>query len=1409
MREIKIVEADANNLRDVSVQFPRRSVTAIVGVSGSGKTSLLQHTLAAQGHRRNEVFLGLPSLKDTAERSQAFINELSPVVHLGQRGFRPSVRTTVGTSTGILGLVRRLFLALGRPVAAGKEVPAPSAATYSEWLRNHHKGIVRIWAVPAYFEKTDGKRQFATLVEAGIEAAIVRTETDSSKQFAKGRRVSTLKPPLLGANARHVIEAQVGEYVSPSGNAAVLNDFERAFHAGRKRIIVELPGCAIPELQSEFGPRMISDFHWVDPASNQVYSPPSDSLLTFNSPAQQGSGACRQCLGTGRARTLIVSRLVTHPERPMHRGALSLWTAKNYRYVNIQHETIEGLRGLAGFDPDVPWNRLSESARRVVLDGWAEPVADMEIGKRRRMSAPRHYEGFIAAILDRVTRGAKVSPELEKLVDEGPCPSCEGSRWSTPARALRVGELSLEYLLGLPLTELANVASGDSTWRRKLPNVASAVLEALHRQGSAFVDVGLGHLSAARGMLDVSEGESRRSRLAAILDMQDEGLTLLLDEPARGLHEVDIASMATAISELAKMHTVVLNEHRGALVQASDWIIEMGPGAGKDGGMVSYSGVAKGLARRTSETSRSQLPVGRAVPKIAIEGASLHSLNSVDCEIPVGRMTSVVGLSGSGKSNFVRGILVPAVVQSLGIRLADEDFSVRSGGVWKRIACPKEIKAIVALDHRAPSQNRRSLVGTYLGVFDDIRKLFSASPDARKLKLGAADFGLNGGQGRCMTCLGTGEVRDGTTWIVCPACGGARYGEAVLSVQLHESNIASVLATPVSQIDAGFLPAHQSLFAAMGDLGIGYIALGRRVDTLSGGEAQRLRIAQRLAQRGGEGDLFVLDEPAAGLHPSDVARLLDALDRIVHEGRNTVVLIEHNLELIGNSDWVIEFGPGTGPDGGQIVFSGTPSSLKKSKTPTGQAIAGAYGKAKPHSASAVRSKAGGGDVSALGTERVVNSMRRLRGEDLAPAAREPGSSADCPAVVFDAAKWHERKLIEVAGLDMELLGLVLEVFSDRSVEQVDDMAAKWLKSGGSLAIHPFVPEMRTWGSNLPASVRRRAVDRIRSAGLKIDDTDPQGPGLRATGDRFAHRPSNIGAAKRDIGEALAIGGGYVELRTEGGRLTASASDRPLDLQKGVVGPAGGTAESYSRRHQAGACPVCAGAGRVSVVPDKFVIRSKAANPMDEGFLTPEALELVRGIRRTDLVPLIQGLAREGLWPARKASFNTLTPEQQVIVLHGCWTRPGHGTFLRPKKDPSEVGAWIRWNGLYAAILQDLSRSKHGAWRQAIETSSERTRCPSCEGTGLRPYASLLRIGSESWQWWMHKGTFAGICEALVEFPEERQRQRLRRERLVSCLKVLAQGKEAHRLGELATEVKAKLLLRTAAKSFTDMSCVEP
>ena len=1376
---IEVIGADANNLRHIDVTLPLNAVSVVTGVSGSGKSSLLAETLAAEGIRRTRTFLDVAQGELTRDHVGAFVGPLPPTVLVGQRGFRPNVRTTVGTATGFLAVLRRLFWLASRPYSdrAQENVPPPSPETYARWVSRHYRGTAEIWAAPVRGQRSDGVAAVDRLASHGLKQVVLRSETDAPRHREHGRVISSSDFAGVNPSVRHTIETLVAsvDVVGPKAEQRLRYLLTTAFLASNGSVVVMLPAAVDPALAGPHGSRLDSIRHYVHPDASDVFAAPSQHLLSFNAPEHQLSGACRACRGTGIGQQLREHALVARPDRAMHQGAFAIWTPKNYKYVNIQHDTIEGLRGIRGFSPDVPWANLPTSARALVLDGSGEELIADRDASGRAYGPPRAFGGFKSIILEKSAGTTRTAVALAGYVDTGRCPACKGSRWSLQARALRVARYGIADILAMTFDEVEGLTAPRGAFALSLPKQMRPPVASLHRHAQAAGLVGLGYLTVDRGMLDVSDGESRRIRLSRVLDAGERGFCFLLDEPARGLHESDLMHLALALDRLRGRHTVILNSHRERLWAAADWQVDVGPGAGAAGGEVVYAGPVR---RRGSgqKRLRTPLPVSLKKSTITLRGGCVHNIRNVDCHIPLGRLTCICGVSGSGKSSFVRGVLAPALLASVPGETAD--FTLRSGR-WRSVSGTRTVTEVVALDQTVPQPNRRSLVGTFSGLFDKIRSVFAASPAAKRAGLAASDFGVNAGCGRCQTCLGAGQLDDdGDRGSVCPACGGSRYGHAALSVRVADVNVQELMDTPVDHLGSwgDLFRIPPQLISALVDLGLGHLALGRPMDTLSGGEVQRLRLARRLGTSLTGSVLFILDEPAVGLHRDDVGRLVSAFTRVLENGRNTVVIVEHDLDLIRAADWVMEFGPGGGPSGGQVVFAGTPEQLADAHTPTGLAVAGRLPALKR------RPQVGQHASTARSMpldERVARTTALMRTLISGNAAVEDASDQESvePIVVLDDRLWLGRESWEIGGLEHEIPKLLLDLQRTAGGNGVAELVATWgTHPSAWLAVHPFLTEMQIWGSEVPRSVARAAIARVEGEALRLVTTkggDVETPfdtqQVRATGARLRPHDESSDARSRAVADALAVGARYTELRDGGGRLLATACDRILDLKTATVAPMTPTPSDFSRLDERGRCPMCRGGRVVTTIPDTLVIGTNTVGPDHQRFLSPDALAVMKGVLRNELTPFLRRLSKEGLWNLA-TPFARLDRAEREMVLFGCWARPGAGSFLkRPDANPVEVSSWLRWDGLYRRLLDETDRSRNPDWVRQVRAGARQRRCPRCKGSGLQLFAGLLRVGDVSLAEWVRLGDGVRMLDQIGQVVPTTVRQQRTHIRILHCL----------------------------------------
>jgi len=628
----------------------------------------------------------------------------------------------------------------------------------------------------------------------------------------------------------------------------------------------------------------------------------------------------------------------------------------------------------------------------------------------------------------------------------------------------------------------------------------------------------------------------------------------------------------------------------------------------------------------------------------------------------------------------------------------------------------------------------------------------------------AEDFHLNGGNGRCSICLGTGAIAEDGAAACCSACGGRRYRHAALATVVAGLDMAATLELPVTTLrsrweevgEAALLAQLGPLCTAMEKLGVGHLAFGRRVDTLSGGEMQRLRVALTLAQgETVEGHVFILDEPAAGLHREDAMRLNAVLRSMADGGRNTVVLIEHNLDVIAESDWLVEFGEGAGERGGKVLIQAPPAEVAAGTSPTGRAlrtIGRAHKRAK--TSSPIHSSEFGPASTAIELEKLVDgNIDHISAVKAAPAVS-----------AYERLLEPKRRLWEIGDLNLELAKLLIDDLQTVAARDEAALLERWnAEPAAELAVNPLLPDLRQWGPRLPRCVTDAAVRRVQQLDLRMPGAwDFSRPGeVRAMLDRPDKQ-----ADRRDwLRHALAVGAGYTELRRSNGEVLATVRRSLVDLDRGLAGPNRIAPTHMSRFEPEGKCSACGGTGTVHALAPRLVFANTRAAPEDlDAYLRPEAASLLKGVWRGEFRPFLRRMIDEGLM---------VDASDTDWIRLGYWHRPGHGSFLKTAKaDPDEVGSWLVWDGLYTRLLAELPRSRHPDWRSAVEASLRQTPCPMCEGIGHSTAVRLLTLRGRSLDTWIRSGTIGELYFALQMMPLDWPRQQHTRDRVLCCFEPL-------------------------------------
>jgi len=940
--DIEIRGAREHNLRGVDLDIPRASLVVITGLSGSGKSSLAFDTLYAEGQRRYVESLSAYARQFLDQMTKPDVDSvegLSPAIAIEQRGANKSPRSTVGTITEIADYLRLLYARAGDPEcpSCGNPIAGQSAAEMLD----------RITAL-----KPRSRVQLLAPVVRGRKGAY-KKEVDGwrRKGFVKirvdGEFYDLADDISIARNKVHDIDLVVDRVIWKEGaEARLMQSLETALGLGDGMVKV----MAAPPGTGDYDEMLLSR-NRACVECGVSFPELSPSLFSFNSPR----GACEACSGLGVSETFDPERLIPDPSLPLSRGAIEPWSRG--KAAGYYAQILESLADHYGVDLEKPWRELPARARRGILEGTGKPeiaipAALLKPGRRRRRSRKdvvRPWLGVVDELERRCEVDERAARTLARYRVAHPCEACEGTRLGSEARSTKLGGHTLPQLCELSIDALCETLA-----KLELGSVQRAVcdrvLAEIEERLGFLVDVGLHYLTLSRPAASLSGGEAQRIRLATQIGSRLMGVLYILDEPSIGLHARDNARLIESLLRLRDMqNTVVVVEHDEATMRAADCIVDMGPGAGVHGGEIVARGSCAELERHPDSLTGAYLAGRRQIevprdrrkgqgPALVLEGCSEHNLKNVSLRVPLGTFTVVTGVSGSGKSTLINTTLHRVLARRL-------HGSRERPGRFTHLAGLEAVDKVIDVDQSPIGRTPRSNPATYSGAFDAIRNVFASLPEARMRGWGPGRFSFNVAGGRCETCEGDGQLRVEMhflpdLFVPCERCRGARYTTETLAVRYRDHSIADVLDLTVEEALALFdnLPRVRRPLEALADVGLGYIHLGQSAATLSGGEAQRVKLSRELAKRATGSTLYLLDEPTTGLHFDDVATLLTMLDGLVERG-NTVVVIEHNLDVIKCADHVIDLGPEGGEAGGEIVAQGTPEAVaKRGASHTGRAL---------------------------------------------------------------------------------------------------------------------------------------------------------------------------------------------------------------------------------------------------------------------------------------------------------------------------------------------------------------------------------------------------------------------------------------------------------------------------------------
>jgi len=941
--------AREHNLKNVSLELPRDALIVFTGISGSGKSSLAFDTIYAEGQRRYVESLSAYARQFLGQMDKPdvdFIEGLSPAISIDQKSASRNPRSTVGTITEIYDYMRLLFARIGRPHChnCGRPIARQTPEQIVDQILQMPEGTK--FQVLAPMVRTR-KGEFTSLFEDLARRGFVRARVDGEvKELSEKIR--------LDRYFQHDIDVIVDRLVLKEGMQTRLTDsIETALKLAEGTAAIDLVDDASEDIYFS------QDFACLECGISFDELAPRN--FSFNSPY----GACERCDGLGTHLEVDAELVIPDPDLSIDEGAIAPWSSRTTQYFE---RLLESAATTFKFRTDVPFRKLSKKAQDIILHGSED--TEIHVRYKNRFNRIRSYwtnfEGIISWLERRRddTDSDYARERYEQYFREVPCPECKGARLKPESLAVKLGGKDIHEVCSLCIEDVDEFLRKIELNDRET-TIAERVLKEIHARLGFLLDVGLDYLTLHRGSATLAGGEAQRIRLATQIGSGLVGVLYILDEPSIGLHQRDNRRLIDTLLRLRDLgNTLIVVEHDEETIRTADHVVDIGPGAGEHGGEIVHSGSLDDLLELTSSMTADYL-VGRReieVPKqrrpldkgeIVVRGARQHNLKNIDVSFPLGAFVTVTGVSGSGKSTLVNDVLYRSVHQKL-IRTAR-----LVAGKHKRIEGLSNIDKVIDIDQSPIGRTPRSNAATYTGVFDHIRKLFAKTPDAKRRGYQPGRFSFNVRGGRCEACAGEGTIKIEMhflpdVYVPCEVCKGKRYNRETLEVRFKGKNIAEVLEMSVSEACEvfGAIPPIARHMTTLRDVGLGYIKLGQPAPTLSGGEAQRVKLATELSKRATGKTLYILDEPTTGLHFDDVHKLLGVLHRLVDQG-NTVVVIEHNLDVIKTADHVIDLGPEGGGGGGEVVAAGTPEEV--AATPgsyTGQFLAPLVKKAPRRAAAA-------------------------------------------------------------------------------------------------------------------------------------------------------------------------------------------------------------------------------------------------------------------------------------------------------------------------------------------------------------------------------------------------------------------------------------------------------------------------
>ena len=915
--------AREHNLRNITLELPRDALIVFTGLSGSGKSSLAFDTIYAEGQRRYveslssyaRQFLGQMEKPDVD-----FIEGLSPAISIDQKSTSRNPRSTVGTITEVYDYLRVLFARVGHPHCynCGRPIGRQTPEQIVDQVMELPEGTrFQVLAPVVRGRKGEYEKLLQDLARKGYPRARIDGE------------VRDLSEPIrLPRNYKHTIEVVVDRLVAkPDIRRRVADSIEQALELAEGIASVAVVTHEGHEEVQTFSQKLACTYCGLS------FDELAPRNFSFNSPY----GACPTCDGLGTRLEVDPELVVPDSDLSINEGAIAPWASNSLEYW---YRVLQAVGDAHGFDLDTPWKKLTKKARDILLEGSDESIY---VKYKNRYGRQRAYWTTFEGILPNIERRYRETEsdaareKLEQFMREIPCRACKGQRLRPETLAVTIGDRNIADVTDLSIRD-ALAFTGDMGLSEREEMIAARLVKEIRARLGFLVDVGLDYLTLGRAAGTLAGGEAQRIRLATQIGSGLVGVLYILDEPSIGLHQRDNRRLLDTLIRLRDLgNTLIVVEHDEATIVEADHIVDIGPGAGEHGGEIVYSGKLKGLLECDASLTGAYLSGRRTIPVpevrrqpgervLRLEGVREHNLQNVNVQIPLGLLVCVTGVSGSGKSTLVQDVLLRALMQKV-------YRSRLLPGRHKKLVGWEQIDKVIDIDQSPIGRTPRSNPATYTGVFDHVRKLYAQVPEARIRGFQPGRFSFNVRGGRCENCAGDGQIKIEMhflpdVYVTCEVCKGRRYNRETLEVKYKGRSISDVLAMSVDEALEFFqnIPPIKRQMQTLSDVGLGYIKLGQPAPTLSGGEAQRIKLASELHKRATGNTMYVLDEPTTGLHFEDIRKLLQVLQRLVSAG-NTVIVIEHNLDVVKTADWIIDLGPEGGDQGGKVVAVGTPEEV--------------------------------------------------------------------------------------------------------------------------------------------------------------------------------------------------------------------------------------------------------------------------------------------------------------------------------------------------------------------------------------------------------------------------------------------------------------------------------------------------